>query len=864
MQPFTSTNEDLLSAYPQVPVEIARQMVLEDFSVDWGTEKMEKRLEKAKDKGKETDTPVGMTLLRVAVAPLADAINAWRDDALSGGRGRKPRAAVLLRDLNAHTLAYLTSKVVLDTLTTELTLQTVSLRVAAMVHDDIRWASFQSQAPGLWYVATEKLKKQTGNYRHSRASLSGTARHVGLELPSRWSSEDCLIVGQKLIELMIESTGLIEVGWKANRKSSGRNPASRSKVLRPTPKVLDRVNEKNDLCLGMYPVFLPMVVEPNDWTNPFDGGYLGRLAGRHQLVRGASAAYLEDLESVEMPAVYDSINTLQRTGWRVNNAVHDVIREADALGLDVAGLPKGEIREVTPRPALLDNAEAIALKTPEYLAVLREWKHSVTEVHDHNKRMASHAMNLKAILDTAHLFREQETFYFPYNMDFRGRVYPVCGSTGMHPQGNDSAKGILQFSEGVVLGETGAYWLAVHLANSFGYDKAALDDRVRWVQEHTDEIMQSAMNPLDFRWWAEGDAPWQTLAACFDWMGYQLEGDAHVSHLPIAFDGSCNGLQHYSAMLRDEIGGKAVNLTPNETAADIYSEVMRQVISRMEREAVGTETMQRRKRTTDEAGEEVMITEHLPVSGLAQEWLASGQLDRKMHKRPVMTTPYGSKQYGIADQIGQELKSRGHSFGDTQSIMCRYLASCIWGAIGEVVVAARSGMDWLQKAAGLAASEGLPITWTAPQGFPVMQDYRKASLKKVKTTFQGVVMYLRLAKDTPVTDSNRMKNSIAPNYVHSLDAAAMMLTVQAAADQGLHSFSMVHDSYATHAGHAEILFGTIRESFVAMYENHDVLTEFRDNIHRQLSPDNQEELQALPPKGTLDLTGILESDFFFA
>lgn len=35
-----------------------------------------------------------------------------------------------------------------------------------------------------------------------------------------------------------------------------------------------------------------------------------------------------------------------------------------------------------------------------------------------------------------------------------------------------------------------------------------------------------------------------------------------MSKLPIHQDGSCNGLQHYAALGRDESGGRAVNLLP--------------------------------------------------------------------------------------------------------------------------------------------------------------------------------------------------------------------------------------------------------------------------------------------------------------
>lgn len=45
---------------------------------------------------------------------------------------------------------------------------------------------------------------------------------------------------------------------------------------------------------------------------------------------------------------------------------------------------------------------------------------------------------------------------------------------------------------------------------------------------------------------------------------------SYLSHLPVHMDGSCNGLQHYAALGRDEIGGKAVNLMPSDKPQDVY------------------------------------------------------------------------------------------------------------------------------------------------------------------------------------------------------------------------------------------------------------------------------------------------------
>lgn len=67
-----------------------------------------------------------------------------------------------------------------------------------------------------------------------------------------------------------------------------------------------------------------------------------------------------------------------------------------------------------------------------------------------------------------------------------------------------------------------------------------------------------------YRWWQAADSPWQLLAVCYDLKAALASGDpqSYMSKLPIHQDGSCNGLQHYAALGRDESGGRAVNLLP--------------------------------------------------------------------------------------------------------------------------------------------------------------------------------------------------------------------------------------------------------------------------------------------------------------
>jgi DNA-directed RNA polymerase len=310
-------------------------------------------------------------------------------------------------------------------------------------------------------------------------------------------------------------------------------------------------------------------------------------------------------------------------------------------------------------------------------------------------------------------------------------------------------------------------------------------------------------------------------------------GEEYVSHLPIALDGSCNGLQNFSAMLRDSIGGAATNLIPQAKPADIYTQVMNMAAERIKKEA--------------EAG-----NPHAAV------W--DGRLTRNIVKRPVMTLPYGVTKSGMRNQIVEQMKKDG---SDDSWESAQYLADVLWECIGLVVVAAREAMDWLKAAAKVAAKGDMPVSWTTPAGFPVLQEYRETIGTRAQTHVGGRKMDITVSVEGTKLDSRRQALGISPNFVHSCDASHMMLTVCTAVDNGLSSFAMIHDSYGTHAADTGILAASLRAAFIEQYTR-EVLTDFRDELASQLPAEIATELPQLPPCGDLDLSLVEGSAYFFA
>ena len=449
------------------------------------------------------------------------------------------------------------------------------------------------------------------------------------------------------------------------------------------------------------------------------------------------------------------------------------------------------------------------------------------------------------------------------NIDFRGRVYPL--PTGLNPQGDDMTKALLQYAEPVPVSSKDApdalKWLAVHGAGLAGHDKISLEDRVLWVENIRVNILSSAENPLEYTWWQEQDEPWQFLAWAMEYkkaLQYQEEHGTLAGfdcRCTIAYDGTCSGLQHYSCLLRDPVGGSAVNLIDHEKPSDIYAEVAKKVLTRVEKDAIeGTLKGKEKKDGTFAPG----------TKPLAQAWLAHG-IDRKVCKRPVMTLAYGSGQYGFGDQIYEDTTKDNPCFdGVGARQAAQYLAKLTWGAVQSTVVSAVAGMDFLKKVAKELAKHDMPVEWVTPLGLPIQQMYltRKTECFQLRlgNASARYRIYVTSISEKEEVDKSKQASGIAPNFIHSLDATHLMMSIDEASRQGVKNFSTVHDSFGTSLGEAITLQKIIRQQLVKLYTEYSPLEDFKNHAEMLIGEPIEIEI---PSKGNLDIRCILDSKFVF-
>ena len=175
-------------------------------------------------------------------------------------------------------------------------------------------------------------------------------------------------------------------------------------------------------------------------------------------------------------------------------------------------------------------------------------------------------------------------------------------------------------------------------------------------------------------------------------------------------------------------------------------------------------------------------------------------------------------------------------------------------------------MKWLQDVTkAVLEVKDAPIHWVTPAGLPVQQCYRKQANEEIEIRSEGRRFRTLMWKESSVgVHKRRMKSGVAPNFVHSMDAAHLMMTVAYAGGTcGLQSFAMVHDSFGVHATDAERFAVVLREMFLEMYNKHDVLSDFLYGLTAEVSIPS-EGWPRKAANGFLDLDQVIESNYFFA
>jgi DNA-directed RNA polymerase len=566
-------------------------------------------------------------------------------------------------------------------------------------------------------------------------------------------------------------------------------------------------------------------VPPQDWTSLHNGGY---LTFKDKLVNFGNSPITRDFQKdQDYRKLFPIINKLQQIPWRVNAKMLELIDYVYTNEIPVGNLPSSRVKTWEDYMTM-----------PEY-----DEKDKKTWSDANKKRQQiqidldiefSKRLMLLFNLGTAKNMVKYKKYYYSYQLDYRGRVYPT--STHLNLLGTSDVKSMIEFGDGQYLTADGVRWLKIHIANVYGLDKEPYDDRVAWVDDNYDDIMKVAKDALgNTNLWADADSPFEYAAAC---MAYDDHLSGEPVHLPIQLDATCSGIQMYSGLLLDEIGAKSVNVI-GDSRNDIYQQVADGVefkLSNSEYDKIVS--------YTDSEGKMHSVLTDACANSLR------GNVSRKIVKRPTMTVPYSVTMRGMREQIDEELRileDNGKKFWVGERwVADRLLTSLTSESIYSILDGAKKGQEYLVN---LSRTLDGPAVWYSPiYDFPVHQNTIESNMKRINTVYGRLALKLEGTKH----NKRRQANQIAPNFIHSIDSTILLGVI----DGSEGGVGCIHDCFLVPPNDGYKVQEAYRSSYVKVMEA-DPLR----RIQQQLDP---EKLVEFPEYGDLDLNDVYDAQYIIS
>ena len=438
-----------------------------------------------------------------------------------------------------------------------------------------------------------------------------------------------------------------------------------------------------------------------------------------------------------------------------------------------------------------------------------------------------------ANLAVANELLDAPAFWIPWNFDWRGRMYPQA--TFLHPQSDDFGKSLIRFAEPCDVTEQGVIELAHHIANTYGHgvDKQSLSMKVAWMKTKGVKMVKDLVkDPIKtIKAWISPNNKavmpedvWQFIAAAYEYYHVVVTGEQDCFVIPCGADATQSGIQNMAGLTLDVTGAELTNIIPvGDVPSDCYMaavKVAKQLIP--------------------------AIAEAKGIAAKTAKRLAN-HLDRSVAKKVVMTLCYNatfqSQNPGVLEKLNEKHKTSAKEAGVVTTALRQALTQIMPYIVGVMKTSSAA----VKKHAD--ANNLVAITWHSPSGFEVVQTKCEVTMKRVRIAGTEQLSFKDYDLATP--NSSGHASGFAPNFIHSLDSAQLHLTF-AEWDK---PFACIHDCVLARPGEVQTTVQALKETFVKVYS---------ENVLEQVWNEIGLDPSKLPAKGDLDVTAVLDSEYYFS
>ena len=755
--------------------QIQEQITLEREQIRQGLERLRDNTVKLQDKEYASASVYGVSSIEELLPKVIQQIKDTNERIHQRHLGRHLAAIhEYLADIEPEAAAAIACKVTFDKVFSSKRkanqLQNVTDAIGKAVEDECMIRHYERNVPGLLYTLKKNYWHRSIGTEQKVVVIKTLMKRYEAEHWKPWGIANRIKLGGWLLDCICESSQWFE-------KQLVREGHRTINFIVPTPEFLEIRDEVMATAELFSPLAWPMLIEPNDWSNERQGGYiLNEVMKGYDMVRRSKPTLIQG----ETPITF--LNHIQKVAYTLNPFIVDVAETLQERGIELGKFVPVVELPLPPKPA--DIAENYDSR--------KDYRRRAAEVMNVNAQQFKRSCRTRMTMNAVKVFKDKDKFFIPWSFDYRGRAYPIPAF--LTPQDTDFGKSLLSFHEQAFMTHDAEGWIRFQVATTSGLDKSTMEERQDWVLHNHDLITRVATDPIgNLSDWESADEPWQFLASAHEYYHTCILCDKNYTSLPIAVDATCSGLQILAGLARDKSTAQLVNVCPSDKPQDAYAVVAN------------------------------TATPECPNS-------IRNYMDRKVVKRVVMTVPYNAKPYSNRGYIRDALKEKGVEL-EKEDLTATVKA--VRDAMNVIVPGPMKVMKWIEKEVSAAIDRGeQELQWSTPSGFVVTQRLMKPEVETIELQLLGRCKVKVATTDSDKVDKSHHKNATAPNLIHSLDASLLHLS----AIRFNAPIALIHDSVLCRATDMTILSALVRETYMHLFAEQDYLTSWANQIGAETEP----------------------------
>ena len=214
-----------------------------------------------------------------------------------------------------------------------------------------RW-KFSASHLKLFMAELERIDPKMGKKSKRSIAAAVVRAKQAMNKEEGWTKDDALHLGAALLAILVENTkvntnGKQEPAFRVEKRWTPRKKSISFVVLNENLYSMFTEDELVSWAASTTR-YTPMIVPPKEWTGPRNGGY--RWLKASLMRTHGSRVQHEALKQGNLGLVYDGLNILGRTAWKINKEILEIGKTCWTRNIPMGDIPSRTDLEVPPEP----------------------------------------------------------------------------------------------------------------------------------------------------------------------------------------------------------------------------------------------------------------------------------------------------------------------------------------------------------------------------------------------------------------------------------------------------------------------------------------------------------------------------------